>query len=744
MAESRAGDIFQPGDLLNSTYRIEAILGRGGTSEVYRARNEISGRFVAIKVLKSEFSGDEAFLTLMRREEEIREIRHDAVVRYSENHRTPEGLIYLVMDYVEGPGLDRLMRDGGLPADALVRVCRRVAAGLQAAHARRIVHRDLSPDNIILKGGSPDEAVIIDFGIAKDANPGAQTIVGNEFAGKYAYAAPEQLAGQADPRTDLYSLGALLLATFRGKQPDSGANPMEVLKRKQQPLDTTGVPDPLKSLIDKMTDPDPARRYQSADELLNAIDDGTAPAPEDDHTIVVRPPTTTPPSPAPAAALSTTTGTPANPYVSQSRPAMTTPPPEAKAAATPQPRSRGGLWLVLVLVLIVGGGAGAYFSGALNQFLAPALPLASPYKLVIERPATGAPKAMGDVPSKAISTQLNQAMTAIGGTAKLTLASGKIGRTWGKDVLSVVKALGKLDSWRVAVTGDTATVTGSTSEKSVHDAVMAAIGTLPGVLKGTTKITVVPKVPLFLNATDVKKVLKKEADCGPLTLVDPPAAGYGKGATISVTGQLAQTRKQVQLYDALSAIAPQRKINLKIDLLNPALCQIESTLPALPRGNMSFDFGFGKRKGSNPSGRYFVGENPVIDLVLPADVTSGYVSVSIIDVSGKVYHLLPNINRQDNSVATLRHGRTGKVKVRIAYPLSDNAKASHVAFTIDGSTLGKSKVIVLHSAKPLFAQLRPTTESVGGFADALKQEVDSGKLSVLSMDSRILTSVAAH
>ena len=93
MTESRRGDIFRPGDLLNNTYRIEQMLGRGGTSEVYKARNEISQRFVAIKALKSEFSGDEGFLTLMRREEEIREIRHDAVVRYSENHRTPDGHI---------------------------------------------------------------------------------------------------------------------------------------------------------------------------------------------------------------------------------------------------------------------------------------------------------------------------------------------------------------------------------------------------------------------------------------------------------------------------------------------------------------------------------------------------------------------------------------------------------------------------------------------------------------------------
>ena len=108
-----------------------------------------------------------------------------------------------------------------------------MAEGLHAAHTRNIVHRDLSPDNIILRDGDPAQAVIIDFGIAKDTNPGAETIVGNEFAGKYSYAAPEQLSGRTDARADIYSLGALLLANFRGASPQLGANPMEVVENKQ-------------------------------------------------------------------------------------------------------------------------------------------------------------------------------------------------------------------------------------------------------------------------------------------------------------------------------------------------------------------------------------------------------------------------------------------------------------------------------------------------------------------------------
>ncbi|MBE3640712.1 serine/threonine-protein kinase, partial [Mangrovicoccus algicola] len=270
-AAPAAGDIFRPGDLLNNTYRIEALLGRGGVSEVYRARSEISGRVMAVKALRAEYARDEDFLSLMTREEEVREIRHDAVVRYFDAQRMADGVIYLVMDYIEGPGMDARLAAGGMTASELMIAGARICDGLAAAHARNIVHRDLSPDNIILRDGRPDQAVIIDFGIAKDANPGAATIVGDGFAGKFSYAAPEQLAGRSDARSDIYALGALLLAVYRGARPDPGRNPMEVLERKRAPLDLSGVPRPLRTILSRMTAPAPQDRYQSAAEAAAAF-----------------------------------------------------------------------------------------------------------------------------------------------------------------------------------------------------------------------------------------------------------------------------------------------------------------------------------------------------------------------------------------------------------------------------------------------------------------------------------------
>ncbi|AVO37674.1 serine/threonine protein kinase [Pukyongiella litopenaei] len=724
MIDSRPGDAFQPGDLVNNTYRIESLLGRGGTSDVYKARSEISGRLVALKVLKAEFSGNDDYLVLLTREEGIREVRHDAVVRYSENHRTEHGLVYLVMDYVEGPALDRKLKQGPMPADEILTVCRRVAEGLQAAHDRNIVHRDLSPDNIILRDGDPAQAVIIDFGIAKDTNPGAETIVGNEFAGKYAYAAPEQLSGNTDARTDIYSLGALLLANFRGASPDIGNSPMEVVTRKAEPLNTEGVPEPLKTLIDRMTAPEPENRMQSAAEVLAFLDapDAAPPAaPSDggadpDATVIVprarnadAPAATVAPAPDP-----------------RDKPAP---------ASRGETRSRGGLFAMLAVVVLIAAGAGAWFSGALDGLLGPKYPIADPYTLIAEKRDGDGVNLTGHAPSEdALAALAGFAETGLG-TSELQLASGDIPDSWGADVLALLRDMDGLNAWRVVVDGSSVDITGSTADKALQERLSAALASgLPGALTGRAEITLVPQ---FLAPDEVQAELDGLADCGPLTLPGVPQLGYGPQSAITVTGKVAGTATRVQLFDGLRDLAGDRNVVVDVEVLNPTLCLIESHLPTAPAGGIAIGFTVGDRDEPNPSGRFFVGENPVIDLTLPADVTDGYLSVSILDVSGNVFHLLPNINRQDNAVAGLRGGRDGDVTVRVAYPVAD-AGPGQIAFTVDDSTLGKSKILVLHSTAPLFDGMRPTSESAKGYAEALQAHAGVNGTRILSLDSRIL------
>ena len=722
MIESRPHDIFKPGDLINNTYRIEGVLGRGGTSEVYRARSEISGRIVAMKVLKSEFAGNEDYLVLMNREEAMRDIRHDAVVRYSENHRTTEGHVYLIMDYVDGPGLHTLLEQGGLPAEDLLVICARVASGLAVAHGRNIFHRDLSPDNIILKGGRPEQAVIIDFGIAKDDSPGAETITGGEFAGKYAYAAPEQLSGRVDARSDIYALGALLLSTFRGAPPDVGRNPMEVLRRKGVPLDTEGVPEPLKSLIDRMTHPDPDQRPQSAEAVLDAIDPKYLP---DDITLR---PTTLPPRRGPdrtndAAATTERTG--------------------VKNKAEDGQKPEGGRKLVFagVAVLALAGiGAAGYFGGVLDPFPGRAgLPVADPYTLIVSRAPGAAPIAEGYVPSADVRDDLAGILAVQGGEARLDLATGDIPDGWGAGVARLIDTVVALEEWQVSAAGSEIEVTGITGDRDQQERVSFALAApFPGNLSVTSDILL---GPVRLPVTDVREVLAAASDCGPLHLSDAPDVAYAMGERISVSGRIEAPEMREVLFDGLSAIAGDRPVILDLEVLNRGLCLLEDTLAQVSAGAIEMRFGFGDRPDDNPSGRYYVGENPVIDVILPADLEDGHLWVSIIDVKGSVFHLLPNINRQETAVSALRAGRNETLAVRVAYGVDEAQGNGRLAFLVDDTALGKNKILVLHGPEPLFDDLRPTSESVDSFSEALDEAISGLAASTrVTANSRILLS----
>src|SRR5690606_3355137 len=133
---------------------------------------------------------------------------------------------------------------------------------------------------------------------------------------------------------------------------------------------------------------------------------------------------------------------------------------------------------------------------------------------------------------------------------------------------------------------------------------------------------------------------------------------------------------------------------------------------------------------------------PVIDLTLPADVTDGYLSVSIVDVSGSVFHLVPRLNRPESSIDSLRAGQDGAVTLRLVHSTAEaQGSADRIAFNIDPSSLGKSQLLAIVSDRPLFETMRPRTESAASFAEALKEAVASGGAGVRSLDSAVLTSV---
>jgi hypothetical protein len=150
--------------------------------------------------------------------------------------------------------------------------------------------------------------------------------------------------------------------------------------------------------------------------------------------------------------------------------------------------------------------------------------------------------------------------------------------------------------------------------------------------------------------------------------------------------------------------------------------------------------GYGDATEPNMTGIYSAGDNPTIDLLLPADVTSGYLWVAIVDVTGNLFNVLPNINRPENALAEIGTVADGIRRIRVAYSLAEQAEdPRRLAFLVD-DTFGKTLVMVLRSDRPLFADLRPTTESVRAFAEDLAAELAAGGVSVQSISTRLIDS----
>ncbi|MCB9958927.1 MAG: protein kinase [Rhodospirillaceae bacterium] len=264
---------FQPGTVVNFTYRIEAFIASGGMGEVYRASHILTNSQHAIKVIQPELLSNQRVVQLFQREAlALRSIRHDSIVGYEGLNQDEAGRMFLVMEFVEGPSLSDVLRSHGAYSVNDVRKLRdRLATGLAEAHAKDVIHRDLSPDNVILQGGVLEHAKIIDFGIAKIDNADLSTVVGSSFAGKYSYASPEQLGLYSEtvgPRSDIYSLGLVLAACASGRPLRMGGSMKSVLEARQSVPNLDSVPLELHDELSSLLQPDPLDRPASMEAVL--------------------------------------------------------------------------------------------------------------------------------------------------------------------------------------------------------------------------------------------------------------------------------------------------------------------------------------------------------------------------------------------------------------------------------------------------------------------------------------------
>ena len=263
--------------VLANRYELFERVGEGGMSVVYKAKDRLLNRFVAIKILKPEFIGDQKFIESFRRESQnAASMSHPNIVNIYDVGR--EGNIhYIVMELIEGRALsDYIHEQGPMAYPKVIALSKQVASALAFAHKNHIIHRDVKPHNIMITPNGT--AKITDFGIAKAVN--AATIVDNTdgIVGSVHYFSPEQArGGYVDEKSDIYSLGIVMYEMLTGQVPFDGDNPVNIalqhINAEMTPPSqlVSGVPPALEHIIMKCCDKYPLNRYASADDLIEAL-----------------------------------------------------------------------------------------------------------------------------------------------------------------------------------------------------------------------------------------------------------------------------------------------------------------------------------------------------------------------------------------------------------------------------------------------------------------------------------------
>ncbi len=338
------------GRVIEGNYTLKAELGEGGMGTVYLADQASMGREVAVKVLRRELTTNKLATTRFLREARAAsKLSHPNTITVYDSGQTSDGLLYIVMEKLQGRPLDEILEEEGpLGAHRAVHILAQVCDSLAEAHANGILHRDLKPENIFIepKMGNPEHVKVLDFGIAKMADDGnMQATATGMICGTPSYMSPEQAMGKKiDPRSDIYALGIILYECLTGERPFDGESPMEVmLKHLNEPppalppsVDAVTPPaltDLMARMLSKFPDERPGSCLDLKEDLLEAI--GTA------ATVHQAP------------AVSRGRRTPRSGEVTNLE--------QASADAALKPR-RGGLWLALAVVVLLAGGIAVYLA----------------------------------------------------------------------------------------------------------------------------------------------------------------------------------------------------------------------------------------------------------------------------------------------------------------------------------------------------------------------------------------------
>jgi tRNA A-37 threonylcarbamoyl transferase component Bud32 len=275
-----------PGRTLDERFRLDELVGEGGMGRVYRGCQLSVDRDVAVKVLHGELTFDEELRERFFREAKVvSNLSHPNIVRLVEFGRDDEtGLLYLVMEFIDGVGLDTVAERGRLLPELALRIAHQTCGALVEAHEAGVIHRDLKAENLLLEpiADGTFQTKVVDFGIAYPRDASEKLTMTGRVYGTASYMPPEQARGEeVDERADLFAVGVLLFEMLVGRLPIEGTSSMDVLIRQirdgpprlSEIVDEGTFPTGVVALVDRLLSTDPERRPPTAAQVREMIED---------------------------------------------------------------------------------------------------------------------------------------------------------------------------------------------------------------------------------------------------------------------------------------------------------------------------------------------------------------------------------------------------------------------------------------------------------------------------------------